>query len=195
MPFFTDAQLRELSAEFPRFTTSRNLGRGTAFPATADVPGGLRADDTFRRTDLDWDCFYDGTRWLTNFEMQISEVVTTFTATNNSAFDSVFRTDYAPFITRIVVVTSVATTNNATNFWTIGISGVNLAKGAATTIYSFTTAAHTLATLTLTEVGGVSLTNQVLGANAQYWRVSVTTTLAPGTLTIHPTTFYRLIVT
>lgn len=161
---------------------------GSAFPATYPL------NTPFFRSDLGWWCYFDGTRWLTAHEYQMAAGLTTYAATNNPGLDHTFRGDYSPYITRVAVVTSAAATNNGTNFWTISIQGVNLAKSAATDIYVFNTSGHTAGVLTQTDVGGGTLSNQVL-ANRQYWRTACGTTGAPGNLTIHSSIFYRLIVT
>lgn len=165
------------------------LGGGSALPASA-ATGAL-----FYRTDLGFLCYYDGTRWLTTNEYVMAAELTTFAATNNSALDHAFRGDFIPYITRVAVVTNAAATNNGSNYWTITVAGVNLAKGAADTIYSFTTAAHTAATFVQTDVGGGTLTTQLL-TNRQYWRTACGITAgAPGALTIHTSIYYRFVVT
>jgi hypothetical protein len=194
MPFFTDAQLRELSAEFPRWTTTRNLGRGTAFPVTGDLPGGLRSDDRFYRTDLSWACYYDGTRWLTAHEYETALPVATTTASPVSATYSANRTDYAPYVTRAIMATNVATTNNATNYWTVNIRGINGAFSAGTTVIGRNTSSDTVAVWSFVETPGGSLSTQT-PANYAYWEIQCTKTLAPGAITVTIQLVYRLIVT
>lgn len=183
------AQIQALRAGLDQIRSREVVARsGTAFPAS------YPSNTPFFRSDLGWWCYYDGTRWLTAHEYQMAAGITTYAATNNTGLDHTFRGDFSPFITRVAVVTSVATTNNGTNFWTISIQGVNLAKSAATDIYVYTTAAHSVGVLTQVDVGAGTLTNQVL-ANRQYWRTAAGTTGAPGTITLHSSIFYRLIVT
>lgn len=54
-----------LNPYFPSYAGSRQLGRGTAFPSV-DIT--LAAGDRFFRTDVMFECVYDGTRWLTAHE-------------------------------------------------------------------------------------------------------------------------------
>lgn len=161
-------------------------GSGTAFPT------GIATGFLFFRTDLGWWCYYDGTQWLTEDEFVQTTTMATFAATNNSALDQLFPAEFAVFITRVAYTTSVAVTNNATNFWTITTAGVNLGKSAGTTIFSFTTAGDTVGVDTQRDTSAVT---EDTPANRRYWRTAVTTTLAPGSITIHAQIRYRLIVT
>jgi hypothetical protein len=53
----------ELAPYFLSFDGTRDLGRGTAFPVTGDLPDGLLAGDRFFRTDLGRLYYYDGAAW------------------------------------------------------------------------------------------------------------------------------------
>lgn len=165
-------------------------GSGTAFPASPPT------SSRFFRTDLGFDCYYDGTRWLTVAEYSTpligSDNSVAFASRGTSGFLQYgrFRIDYAPYITRVVVATNVATTNNGTNYWTIKIQGVNTNFTAGTDLWTFNTSADSVATWTHHD--GVT-TN--VPANYHFAVTRVDTTLAPGTITVLPTVFYRLIVT
>lgn len=178
----------------PAYDGRRDLGRGTAFPAGADLPGGLQADDRFYRTDLDLACVYDGTRWLTQQEYSapVCLYLTQATATTQFLSAVALRTDLAPYITYIVVSANVLTTNNATNYWTIAIKGYNATFTAASTIDSYDTKTATANTWIRAE--RVPNTSQ-LPTNAHHISMDVTKTLAPGNLQIICTIYYRLIVT
>lgn len=59
--------IASLKPYFLSFDGTRDLGRGTAFPLTADLPGGLQTNDRFFRTDELATYAYNGTAWvLTN---------------------------------------------------------------------------------------------------------------------------------
>lgn len=168
---------------------SRDLGRGTAFPASADLPGGLQTNDRFFRTDLGWACYYDGTRWLTIHEYT-APIVAWTTQNNAVVTDWAIRTDYAPWITRVAIITRVDTTNNGSNFWTLNIQGVNTARSASTAIVTALTSVDTVATNTSHETAPA-----LTPANRSFFRLDPRTTGAPGVLTAAVTIYYRLIVT
>src|SRR3954468_23326881 len=94
---------------------------GTTFPTSPTT------SFVFFRTDLGWACYYDGTRWLTTFTTPISLLPNRSTVAANTIWDTKVRNDYAVYVEYIALASSVAATNNGTNFWTITIQGVNLA--------------------------------------------------------------------
>jgi len=152
-------------------------------------PGSPATGDVCYRTDLGWWIYYDGTRWLTMHEYSIS----TFATNVSAAGDPIalpFDGRYAAYYTRANVVTYVATTNDGTNYWTVGIEGVNLAFSARTTLFSFNTSADTLATLTQHADSTASAPTNNFWINAK-----LTKTNAPGNLNVYYNVAYRLIVT
>lgn len=182
-----------LSTYFLDFDSTRNLGRGIAFPLTADVRGGLLAGDQFWRIDLDWLCVYDGTRWITSFTTPIVLVPNRSTIAANTIWDTRVRTDYAVYVEAYAISTSVAATNNGSNFWTIACRGVNLALTTASDCFIPNTSADTAATET-DHSGNVAAGN-VAPANNAYLRVNAAKTGTPGNMTIAVTVYVRHIVT
>lgn len=162
-------------------------GSGNAFPATP-VTGTI-----FFRSDLGFLCYYDGTRWLTCHEFQAALFRVVFTVTASTEIIAPLYKQYAPYITRVALETFVATTNNATNFWTVTIRGANDAYGSFTTIHAFTTAAHTVNTWTHTESAAMSGTPTP--SNLSLIDVKADKTLTPGNISIAASVYYRLIVT
>ena len=167
-------------------------------PSGTSFPGSPTTNYLFYRTDLGLVCYYDGTRWLTtteytaeNFSGNTNSTLFDFAASDSFSFLWRFRTQYAPYFTRVAVTTRVATTNNGTNFWTIGFDCYNLSFGAGTTIYTFTTAADTVNAYTDHE-GAPSTPNP---SNNTHLALSVQKTLTPGTLRVLFRAFYRLIIT
>jgi hypothetical protein len=167
-------------------------GAGTAFPSSPAT--GAR----FFRTDLGLECYYDGTRWLTmheyalgNFGGNTLNTLADFTASDSFAFLWRLRTQYAPYFTRVAVTTRVSTTNNATNFWTIGFDCYNISFGAGTTIYTFSTAADTVTAYTDHE----GAPSTPAPANNTHLALSIQKTLTPGALRILFQAYYRLIIT
>ena len=181
-----ERRLAALERDLSDVRTREKLGAsGTAFPT------GPATNALFYRTDLDWWCFYDGTRWLTVHEYvhPLGATVSTAAATNT---DFVIRTDYAPYVTRVSVVSFVATTNNGANYWTVTISGLDGGKTSATTVLAFNTSAD-LVNNYISHEAAPSTANPT---NRTYWRMGLAITLgAPGVLTVGVALYYRLIVT
>lgn len=153
-------------------------------------PGSPVSNQLFYRRDLDWLCFYDGTRWLTTFELSMQIPATTFSASTSSAL-AAFRTDRAPYITRVALSYYVATTNNGSNYWDIVWRGVNSSYAGATSILSQTTSAGSANTWTRTEAAASNSTP----SNNAILDVNISKVNSPGNLQIIGTCFYRLIVT
>jgi hypothetical protein len=156
---------------------------GTTFPLAP------AAGDVYFRTDLGFECYYDGTRWLTTHEYAESVTTTLFTA-NGNALASQARSDYAIYVTRVAISTDVLTTNNGTNYWTVTVRGLNAAL-TATTLLTFTTAADTVNVFTNHEAAPATNTP----ANRLFFDVLVAKTLTPGNIYTIVTIYYRLIVT
>jgi hypothetical protein len=179
---------RALRTYFLDVDLVRDLGTGTAFPASADIPDGLQAGDRLFRTDLLWPCIYDGTRWLSPEMSALVANAQNFSATGNTALHAL-RSDYAPYLTRIVLKTRVNTTNDATNNWTVVVQSLTLALA--------TTAVYTLAS---TNGDGTSYTNHdgapstAAPSSPAFLRLALTKNVAPGTLDVAASVWYRLIV-
>jgi hypothetical protein len=119
---------RDLAGFFPTHDALRFLGRVTAFPASADLPGGLQTDDWCIRTDNDFECYYDGTQWLTRHEYNIQSQAYT-PAVPGAAFYTggvaanlgyaAPRTDYSLYMTRWVIAYILDTNQTGVNFWTL----------------------------------------------------------------------------
>lgn len=153
-------------------------------------PGSPVSNQLFYRRDLDWLCFYDGTRWLTTFELAMQVPSTIFTGSTSFAL-AAFRTDRAPYITRVALSYYVSTTNNGSNYWDIVWRGVNSSAAAATTVLSQNTSAGSVNTWTRLEAAA----STPVPANNAILDVNITKNGSPGNLQIIGTCFYRLIVT
>lgn len=183
----------------PSHESTRDLGRGAAFPLTATLPGGLAAGDRFFRTDLGFLCYYDGTRWLTVHEDSLAlfsggtlNTLLDFSATDSFAFVMRLRTDYAPYFTRCAITTRVLTTNNGANNWLIGIDAYNTSFSAGTTIYSFSTGTTPDTAATYTDHEGAA--SVPTPAHRTHLVLSVQKSGSPGVLRVFPTIFYRLVI-
>jgi hypothetical protein len=161
-------------------------GYGATFP-TAPATG-----RTFFRTDLGWLCYYDGTRWLTAHEyaMVLSAFVSYGTTSPQTTNLQDVRFDYAPYITRVTIHTRVSTTNNATNFWSIAIQGINGAVTLSDTIATTDTSANSVASIN--RVDGAAST--AAPTNRDWFRVQLTKTLTPGAIEMAAQMNYRLII-
>lgn len=181
-----------LAAHFLGYDATRDLGRGNAFPVTADVRGGLVADDRFFRTDLDFACVYDGTRWLTQHEY-VLPLVSLATIAGNTDSGNVpipAATTYGIYVTRVTIVTNVAATNNGANYWSLQGQGLNTANSAADALLAFNTSADAAATYVVHE--GISIS---VPTNKTWYRTNASKTGAPGNLTYAAALNYRLIIT
>lgn len=174
--------------------TSRDLGRGTAFPLSADIPNGLIAADRFFRTDYLLPCVYDGTRWLTQYHYHaaFNQNATAFTGTASYVIGPL-RQDTAPYVDRIGVELFVNGTNTGANYWNISLRGVSASYGAATTIDTFNTAALAGSTWTNVDRAPNATTTPT---NRALFDVAVSIGAgAPGGLILSATIYYRLIIT
>lgn len=158
------------------------LGSGAAFPTTPPTSA------VFFRTDLGMWAYYDGTQWLTVHEY-VAPIVAWSVQNNAVVTDWAIRTDFAPWITRVAIITRVDTTNNGTNFWTLNIQGVNTARSASTAIVTALTSVDTVATNTSHETAPA-----MTPTNRSFFRLDPRTTGAPGVLTAAITIYYRLIL-
>lgn len=155
------------------------------------IPTGYPNNVPFFRTDLGWWIYYDGAQQLTAYEYVLDGDTNTTPADATGAYEWQVRQDYAPYVTRCTATSIVATTNNATNFWTLRFRGINLARTTVTTIHDFTTAADSVATYSLKD----SVPSAPAPANKNTIQLLVLKTLTPGALTIvSASVYYRLII-
>lgn len=161
--------------------------RGTAFPASP------AAGDRFFRTDLGWQCYYDGTRWLTVHEDMIPvQALATFAGPGTvGGTITALRTDYAPYFTRVEMTTAVATTNNGTNYWTVELIGVDLPFTTVSVISNPNTSADAMGV----RVNHAAAAGAPAPSNRQFVRGRFTTMGAPGALEVTISAWHRLIVT
>jgi hypothetical protein len=186
-------KLREqLAPYFLSFDGTRQIGRGTAFPASADLPGGLQDGDRFYRSDLGWPCYYDlaNTRWLTAFEMSADFTPNPLaaaptTAAPNDLLLAPMRQDYNILITRMAAVAFVSTTNNGSNYYELQL---RTSSGLAITTWNTSAgAANTFLTQTAAVGGAYAVPYFIYRTNAK--------TGAPGSVFISGTFWHRMIVT
>lgn len=93
---------------------------GTSFPVSPS------SGDKFYRTDLNWLCFYDGTRWLTCHEYTVSFDYTGSHPTGNGSALLAFRagmpSDYASYFTNAYISVEAGGSNhNGSNYTTLSL--------------------------------------------------------------------------
>lgn len=182
----TQRQIVTMQSQLERLRKADSgTSSGTAFPANPST--NLR----FFRTDVGLDCYYDGTRWLTTGEYTLT-LYERATLGSSVAHDFVVRDNYTPYYTRVLMTTSVATTNNSTNYWSVFVQGLNLAISATTTILQINTDGDTVAVNTAHS----GIVTTALPTNRDYVRLIATIGAgAPGVLTTAVAVVYRLVVT
>lgn len=148
-------------------------------PSGSSNPGGPATNDLFLRTDLGMIFQYNGTRWLCTCPHE-SPLVTSETPTQPATgtatvgYGALDNITLDLWIERIVCATTVITTNNGTNFWTVSVSR----DPSGTSLGSFSTG-------TTPDTAGTSTRHNITvgalsGTSDRYWRVLATKTLSPG---------------
>jgi hypothetical protein len=157
----------------------------------ASFPASPATDDRWFRTDLGFDCYYDGTRWLTVQEYP-QTLQTLYLAVLGYSGLAAPRIDCIKYFTRLTVIYYAYAPNDASNYWTIDFYGANAAFGAFTIIHTFTTAAATPATNLILD----TVPSDQLPTNQAFLFFAATPTLAPGPIqTLGAVAYYRLVVT
>lgn len=169
----------------------RDLGKGTAFPATADIAGGLQDRDRLFRTDLGFLCFYDlaNTQWLTAQVFEVRFSLKTFSATlEDTANLQAMPADYKIFAIRLDVTVNTGATNTGANYWAI-----SWRDGATNTIATTDTSALAAATSRqrLAVVAGFSQPAAV----SVFHNLLLTKNGAPSNIDMYAVCRYRLIIT
>ena len=176
-----------LTADLAISTTNLGTARGTSFPV---APG---TGDRYFRTDLGYECYYDGTRWLTVNEYitgQLREGAVDTTDTNLLLLQN----SKHVYVTTISVVTYTATTNDASNYYTMDFYLVPIwgyYAAMSTLLHTFDT--KTDGTANWAEHTGCNTAH--LGASDYHIMAKITKTGSPGTLNYVFVAAYRLIIT
>lgn len=167
--------------------SSSGYAEGTAFPSSPTT------GDKFYRTDLNWLCFYDGTRWLTctEYSEPIALASKIFISSIPDASGHIaVRRDFQPYITTMTNSIRVSTTSNGSNFWTINLLRYN-SSSATSTVHTFNTSTLTAGVYTNMK----QTINSPLDSSAFFLAVEFARTGSPGLLGIFSSLQYRLIVT
>lgn len=150
-------------------------------------PGSPSAADLIYRSDVFHWALWTGSLWLSGAELSLGRVELVFSADGSGRIGKL-RADRTPYITRISLLTNVATTNDATNYWTITIRGRDAALSAASNVHQVNTSAHTAGVYTESDAAP-SVTASP--ANAALLDISVAKTGTPGALTVDVVVYYR----
>jgi hypothetical protein len=160
--------------------------QGTAFPASPFT------GQQFFRTDLGWTCYWDGTYWLTVAEYSSEcDITRLTTAGSGGQTTGTVRSDRAIYVSFVTLTLYVYTTNNASNYWSVGIRGINQAVSAATDFYTASTADYGAATFLRFEGSA----DPTAPSNRAWFGYYATKTGAPGDLIVRFRISYRMIVT
>jgi hypothetical protein len=160
--------------------------QGTAFPASPFT------GQQFFRTDLGWTCYWDGTYWLTVAEYSSEcDITRLTTAGSGGQITGTVRSDRAIYVSFVTLTLYVYTTNNASNYWSVGIRGINQAVSAATDFYTASTADYGAATFLRFEGSA----DPTAPSNRAWFGYYATKTGAPGDLIVRCRISYRMIVT
>jgi hypothetical protein len=177
-----------LNAWFPSFAGTRDLGRGTAFPST-DIT--IAAGDRFFRTDLDFACTYDGTRWLTMHEYECNLNwfglnALPYAGTGATLVLAPVRADYQLRVSRAALYAFTNGTNNGSNYWTF-----DLKDSAGNIFWSPNTSAVAAGQYTT----GAAINANAASPNIAYFNMTATKTGAPTSVgALHCTVYYRLVI-
>jgi len=178
-----------------------DLGRGTAFPTVGYDGLAVGAGSRFFRTDLGWECYYDGARWLTAHQYVAAPFQTAgatlldFTASSGGDVPIRLRTDFGTYIEHIAVTTRVLTTNSGASFWTVQFDSQTITFSASTAILSFSTGTTPDTANAYTNHAADVAAGNRAPANNGFFTLTVTKTGTPGTLRCLYAIYYRLIVT
>lgn len=169
-----------------KLVSSGGISSGAAFPTSPSL------NQLYLRTDLNLLCFWNGTYWLTQQEytLPFTQGSALPWASGGIGAFAPIRTDYQMFVTKWDCPTYVAVTNNATNYMTVNLQ-LRQAGDAATTWFSFTTAADTPSD---TKQRTTSI-NTAVPTGTKLLQFTPIKTGNPGNLFIFPAVYYRLIVT
>lgn len=164
-------------------------GAGPSFPLYPTT--GLQ----WFRTDLGLNCYYDGTRWLTVNEYEVSlgveQVLFPLAATANFGWVPV-GTDYDIYLTRWNTVTLVSSPNTGVNKWTVELY-YGVSPNTYTLISSFSTG--TTPDATSTHVDHSVNINAALDSAALSLRCQVVKVASPGTIFPISSIRFRKIIT
>jgi hypothetical protein len=153
-------------------------------------PGTPSTNDIYYRTDLGLWIYYDGTRWLTEDEYSV-DIPPLYNASSADSTIAVIRTDHAPFFTRVVFNSYVATTNNATHYWTFGLASANMSRAGGANIKTFTTSADA-PNVTVGHEAAPATNNP---ANYGILYTFLAKTNSPGACLLACSAYYRKIIT
>lgn len=158
------------------------LNKGSSFP------GSPSSGDVFFRTDIGWHFFWNGTYWLTTFEL-LASIPYRFYSSTQTLESFAVRQDYRPYITRCVINALVQTTNNGSNYWYMACRAINQAYNSSDDLYVPTTSSISpdVRTHFYSQVNRLSTHNPLADFD---W--ALTKSGSPGNIAFNSTIYYRL---
>lgn len=156
------------------------------------MPGSPATNQRIYRTDLAKEFYYDGTRWLStqvyHQPLDIQDQVTPTTVSGSTGWAILGDGTYDLWVTRVLMWTFVATTNDGTKFWTIT---VNRHPSNTAISGNVSTNADTVNTATRHNVTVGALT----GTSDKYLALACVKTSTPGALYVNVNLEYRIVGT
>lgn len=174
----------------PPVTSASGYEEGSSFPSSP------ASGDKFYRTDLNWLCFYDGTRWLTVHEycqpIAIQDVLLPRTVGTLASVGYLpVRQDYDLYLTTLTITSLTIAPNSGSAYWNFALRYKN-SSNVATTITSLNTSTHTAGVATDASVA----INSPLNTAAMFLDFTVQDGAgSPGASYVFTAVNYRLIVT
>lgn len=169
-----------------------DVAGGGGYAEGTSFPGSPTTNQKFYRTDLNWLCFYDGTRWLTcqEFAQDFPAPGAGSSVTAAIARNAV-RKDYYQYFTKAAITSRIlGATNNGSNYWTFSIDLLSV-TGGVTSIASANTSADTANQQTnRTIIVNYESTSSFFSAETVVTKVG-----SPSNILLMATLYYRLIVT
>lgn len=163
---------------------------GGGYPQGTSFPGSPVSGDKFYRTDLNWLCFYDGTRWLTCHEYEITLTSPNASTAGDWTFSrAALRADRQIYLTTCHTTTWHLTAPSALNFWTIDVSTYDASR-TRTTLFSFATSSYASGMVARSDTLNTAVATTQLMIEGRI----AETGGAPNVLVSHAI-YYRLIVT
>ncbi len=166
-------------------TSTRPNGSGTIFP------GSPATGSRFFRTDLGFECFWNGTYWLTVQEYAYTSVRRTITATGTYDY-AALRTDYRPYFTSWCFNATSNAPMDASNYWVFRPIAYDLNEGAPSVL-----ASHTLSPANGWSAGVRKSYSSVINYSPTSYPAKIgfngfAIMGSPGGLVVEATLFYRL---
>ena len=158
---------------------------GTSFP------GSPASGDRFFRTDLGFECYYDGSRWLTCNEYSMTMDDEETSTADETGCNKVIRSDYGIYVTKVAYWYDLDATNDGTHYWTLKVKFEDEEGGSDDDIWTHDTDGDTADD----EYYGTDAVDDVVTSGNMLVKFLVAKTDSPTEIDWRLTFYYRLVVT